>query len=59
MNTVSPGFDEALAPRVRFNLAWPRLAPAWWGGIAFTLVVAAAAAWRLAICFTSVLACTR
>lgn len=57
MDTVSPGLEEALEPTLDFS--WLRLTPAAWAAISLTLLFGAVAFWRLAICFGSVLACTR
>jgi hypothetical protein len=59
MNTISPGLEEVIEPRITFDLKWLSLSPGWWAGIAMALLFGGVAAWRLAICFSSVLACSR
>lgn len=59
MDTVSPGLEGSFTAPAPLAESWPRLSRRWWGAIALVVLFGAAAAWRFAICFSSVLACTR
>lgn len=59
MDTVSPGLDAPAFNVKGLAWEWPRLSKRFWAAVALACFLALLFGFRLLVCLTSVLACTR